>query len=127
VASVLVIDDDPGTREAIRLVLERFGHEVIEVADGIVDRERRIDADVVLLDLKMPDVDGFEVLGWFRRFVQVPVIVCTGEIEYGGRPLDEVARELGASYLSKPFNVDRLVAAVEDALRSRERAPALQP
>ena len=123
---VLVVDDDPSVRGVVRVGLDRF--DVVEADDGpgALAALRRAPADVVLLDLMMPRMNGFEVLSAIRaeHGESIAVLVLTGR----AAELDHIAAyRLGADgYLVKPFDVDALCDAVEEAsARSRaERAKA---
>lgn len=110
---VLVVDDDPSVRGVLRLGL--LGHDVVEAADGL-EALAALEAgpfDVVLLDLMMPHLDGYDVLSAIRRRhgESVAVVVLTGR----AAEHDHVAAfRLGADgYLTKPFDVDAILAQVE--------------
>lgn len=122
-AAILVVDDDPTVRRAIGLVLEdQFETVEADCAAGALRlvRERRFDA--ALLDVMLPDVDGLEVLRQLRRLdAAPPVVVVTGVTVL--RTAVE-AMKLGAvDYVSKPFAVDDLLAAVGRALGAARRTP----
>ena len=106
--SVLVVDDDEDIREATRDVMERHGFDVVAVGSG-ADALAYLNfavPDLVLLDLQMDDMNGFEVLGALRsdrRFAATEVIVVTGsDAQVGGR----------VRVLRKPFKIDSLFAAL---------------
>ncbi|MCU0293749.1 MAG: response regulator transcription factor [Thermoanaerobaculaceae bacterium] len=116
---ILVVDDEPDVVEAVRLVMtlqwreiEVLGAGSGEAALGLVEEER---PDIVLLDIGLPDMDGFEVLREVRAFSDVPVLVLTARDD----PLDKVkGLELGADdYITKPFNHLELLARVRAVLR----------
>lgn len=114
---VLVIDDEPQIRRALRAGLERNGFEVELAQDG----EEGLDAaaerppDVVILDLAMPGIDGFEVCRQLREWSQTPIIVLS--VREGERDKIE-ALTLGADdYLTKPFSLEELVARIKAILR----------
>ena len=103
---MLVVDDEPQIRRALRTALTGHGYEV-EVAEDGETALARLAArlpDVVVLDLIMPGTDGFEVLRQTRRWSNVPVIVLSAR----GQERDTVAAlDLGADdYLTKPFGME---------------------
>ena len=126
-ARVLVVDDVTEARQAARRALERAGFAVVEAQDG----ESALAAvasesfDLVLLDLVMPGMSGFEVLTGLRRQRDVPVIVLSGRSEESERVL---ALELGADdYVVKPFLVRELPARVRSVLRRSRRSVESSP
>ncbi|MDA1296638.1 MAG: response regulator [Chloroflexi bacterium] len=105
-ARILVVDDNADVRLALATILEDAGHEVLEAEDGEFVFDRVIDEnpDLVLLDVMMPRVSGFDALATLKadtRTSQVPVIMVTAK----GRPEDmAMARSLGAvEYITKPW------------------------
>ena len=122
---VLVVDDEPQIRRALRLVLRANGYEVTEVAAG----EAALDAlatavfDLMILDLVLPDVDGVEVCRRVRDWSELPVVVLSahGDEEIKVRALDEGADD----YVTKPFSAPELLARMRSALRraSAKSAP----
>lgn len=119
-ASVLVIDDEPKILDIIRLTLEREGFDVVEAEDGYqgLEKARQVIPDIVLLDVMMPDMDGFEVLRQIRSLSNVPVIILTVK----GTEADKVqGLELGADdYITKPFGHRELVSRIKAVLRRAE-------
>jgi two-component system, OmpR family, alkaline phosphatase synthesis response regulator PhoP len=115
--SVLVVDDERNIVELVRLYLEKEGFNVVSAADGeqaLVQYERS-DPDLVILDLMLPKLDGFEVCRELRRRGDVPILMLTARSE----DIDAiVGLELGADdYVTKPFNPRALVARVKAILR----------
>ncbi|NLN70771.1 MAG: response regulator transcription factor [Chloroflexi bacterium] len=114
---ILVVDDERRMVGFIRLNLEQDGFEVIEAYNGTEALERMRDSlpDLILLDVMMPDIDGFEVLRTIREVNQVPVIMLTAK----GEEDDKVkGLELGADdYITKPFSPRELVSRVRAVLR----------
>jgi two-component system KDP operon response regulator KdpE len=114
---VLVIDDEPQIRRALRTSLEAHGYEVATVGTGeegvIATAEAR--PDLVLLDLGLPDMDGTEVIARVRGFSEVPVIILSVREGQG----DKVAAlDAGADdYVTKPFAMEELLARARAALR----------
>src|SRR5438552_19078954 len=109
-ARVLVVDDEQDMRMALRLFLERSGHTVQEGPDGetALSTLHATGADVVLMDMRMPGMDGVQTLAKIReRFKDLPVIMVTG---YGSTENAKDVLELGANqYISKPFRNQELV------------------
>lgn len=120
--SVLIIEDDPRIRRIVQMTLQREGLEVTEAESGEAGLERlaQHSFDVVLLDLMLPGMDGFEVCREIRRSSNVPVIMVTAR----GDSHDVVAGlEAGADdYISKPFVAKELSARIR-ALARRTRSP----
>ncbi len=116
---VLVVEDDRSVRETATLLLERAGLRVTAVGDGrqALDEMAAHRFELVLLDLLLPYVDGFEVCRSIRRDSQIPIVMLTARADTA----DVVAGlELGADdYLTKPFKAAELVARVRGALRRR--------
>jgi CheY-like chemotaxis protein len=117
---ILVVDDEPKTRAAVRVMLEDVGAEVREAADGAAAllAYRHRPADVVLCDLFMPQTEGLETIVSLRReFPTVKVIAMSGGGFNGIVDLLPVACHLGASgILYKPFDQTTLLRAIEQAL-----------
>lgn len=126
---VLVVDDEPRMIHFIRLNLEHDGFEVIEARSGTEALEALRDRlpDMVLLDVMMPDMDGFESLELIREISTVPVIMLTAK----GEEEDRVrGLELGADdYIAKPFSPREMVSRVKAVLRRTELpgAPPHEP
>jgi two-component system OmpR family response regulator len=128
-ASVLVVDDDAHIREVARFALARAGHTVELATDGEVAYERlaRGGIDLVVLDVLMPELDGFALCRRMRATGRVPIVFLSSRGEEADRVL---GLDLGADdYLAKPFSPRELVARVAAVLRrSADRAiPAPQP
>jgi two-component system KDP operon response regulator KdpE len=122
--TVLVVEDDTALRRALGLSLRARGIEVLDVASGeqalVVAADAR--ADLVVLDLGLPDMDGLDVLKRLRSFSNVPVIVLTVRDRQSEkvRVLDAGADD----YVTKPFDPEELLARVRAALRRRPTAAA---
>lgn len=117
---VLVVDDEEGVRVALRDVLENAGYEVLEAGDGrrALDLITAAQPDAVLLDIRMPELDGMQVLEIVHRTgARTPIILITA---YGTTATTIQAMRLGAfDYITKPFDVDELVAVVKKAVETR--------
>src|SRR5947209_3942109 len=122
-ATILVADDDAVIRTNLALLLRSEGHDVREAADGGKAAEALQDPAVALalLDLKMPVMDGMEVLrAHADRLDETPIIVITA---YGGGSQAIEAMKLGAfDYITKPFDLDTVLFAVRRALTQRALA-----
>jgi two-component system KDP operon response regulator KdpE len=120
---ILVVDDEPRMIRFIRLNLEHDGFDVVEASDGLAALKQVRDAlpDLVLLDVAMPELDGFETLRLLREISAVPVIMLTARGEEDDRVR---GLELGADdYVTKPFSPRELVSRVRAVLRRTESAP----
>ena len=116
-ARVLVVDDDPTVREVVVSYLRAARHDVVEVADGesVAAVMRTAPADLVVLDLMLPGIDGLEVCRRLRATGDVPVIMLTA---LGSETDRVVGLEQGADdYVTKPFSPRELVLRVESVLR----------
>jgi DNA-binding response OmpR family regulator len=119
--SVLVVEDDPGIATQLVRGLERAGYTAESVAMG-AEALRRPPADVVLLDLGLPDIDGVDVCRQLREASDTAIIVVTARGEESDRvlALDEGADD----YLVKPFGLAELLARIRAVLRRGQRATA---
>jgi DNA-binding response OmpR family regulator len=116
-AQVLVVDDAEKIRAAVRRLLEDAGHQVLEAADGR-DCLRVLYAtkpDIVLLDVSMPDMDGWQALERIRELTQVPILMVTAR----DAPRERVRglRSGADDYILKPFEPEELLARIDLALR----------
>src|SRR5512147_79496 len=117
---ILVVDDEERMVRFIRMNLEHDGFQVSEAFNGkqAIQRLRDINPDLILLDVMMPDIDGFEVLETIREISQVPVIMLTAKGEEDDRVR---GLELGADdYITKPFSPREMVSRVRAVLRRTE-------
>ncbi len=113
----MVVDDDPTVADVVSRYLEREGFRVETATDGrdAVTRARAAPPDLMILDLMLPGVDGFEVFRTLRAFAPVPVIMLTARGDESERI---VGLELGADdYVAKPFSPRELTARVKSVLR----------
>jgi two-component system KDP operon response regulator KdpE len=114
---ILVVDDEPQIRRFLRLGLPPHGYVCVEAATGpealkLFDRER---PDVVILDLGLPDQDGFSVIQQIREKWLTPIVVLSARSDVEGKVR---ALELGADdYVTKPFDMSELLARLKAALR----------
>ena len=118
--SILLVDDDQDIRELLDIYLTRAGFQVRTVGDGAGFREALDGAasDLLILDVMLPDEDGFSLCRWVRqhpRFAQVPIIMLTASSDEADRV---IGLELGADdYLGKPFSPRELLARIKALLR----------
>jgi len=127
---ILVVDDEERILNFLRTKLKALGYEVLTASNGLeaVEQAQAQEPDLIVLDLIMPRMDGFEALKELRSFSSVPVIILSAK----GADVDKIkGLGLGADdYLQKPFNPDELVARIE-AMRRRlqlaERRGILEP
>ena len=122
---ILVVDDEPSIRKFVSASLRQEQYEVVQAIDG-VSALQAMEAslpDLVILDIMMPNLDGFEVCRRIREWSQVPIIMLSTKDD----ETDKVkALHLGADdYLSKPFGIDELVARVEAVFRRTRTAESM--
>ncbi|MBA2450729.1 MAG: response regulator transcription factor [Chloroflexi bacterium] len=120
---ILLVDDEPRILDSVRMNLEIEGFEVYEADNGLeaIEKLGRFLVDLVVLDVMMPGLDGFETLRELRKFSTVPVIMLTVKADER-----DVTRglELGADdYVAKPFSQAILVARIKAVLRRAELPP----
>jgi two-component system KDP operon response regulator KdpE len=125
VTRILVVDDEPQIQRALRTTLTAHGHDVTTVGTGeagVTGAER---ADLLLLDLGLPDIDGSEVIERIRAFSSLPIIVLSVR---GGQGEKVRALDAGADdYLTKPFSMAELLARTRAALRRAQEPATVQP
>jgi two-component system alkaline phosphatase synthesis response regulator PhoP len=119
---ILLVDDEPNIIELGKLYLEREGFRTTAVSDGLQALEiaAKINPALVVLDIMLPSLDGYEVCKRLRATSDVPIIMLTARDE----DIDKIiGLELGADdYMTKPFNPRELVARVKAILRRSERS-----
>jgi len=123
---ILVVDDEPRMIRFIRMNLELEGYTVFEAGDGVkaLQQVRDVLPDLIILDIMMPELDGFETLRALREFSSVPVIMLTARGEEDDRVR---GLELGADdYVTKPFSPRELVSRAKAVLRRTEAAPTTE-
>ena len=115
--NILIVDDEPNIIELARLYLEREGYLVEGTTSGqeALEKQNTTSPDLIILDLMLPDIDGFEVCRQIRARSSVPILMLTARKE----DVDKIiGLELGADdYLTKPFNPRELLARVKAVLR----------
>ena len=121
---VLVVDDDPEIVRLVRAYLEQAGFGVLAAHDGkkAMQMARNEKPDLVVLDLMLPEMDGWDVCRALRKESDVPVIMLTARVEETDKL---VGLELGADdYVTKPFSPRELVARVRSVLRRAQGVPS---
>jgi DNA-binding response OmpR family regulator len=117
VTLILLVDDEPLITDSLSYSLKREGFEVETVADGLsaIETAEKIKPDLIVLDLMLPDISGFEVCRRLRTTTTTPVIMLTAR----GEEIDRVlGLEVGADdYLAKPFSFRELLARIQATLR----------
>jgi two-component system response regulator RegX3 len=122
-AKVLVVEDEQSLREALVFFLEKEGHQVLEAVDG-EEAIRVFDnsgADIILLDLMLPKIDGNQVCKQIRQSSNVPIIMLTAK----DSEIDKiVGLEIGADdYVTKPYSTRELLARINAVLRRQVEPP----
>ena len=121
---ILIVEDDSSLRDLFGEALEGDGYKIYTASDGLqgVEKFEDVNPDLIILDLLMPRMDGWEALERVRKVSDCPVIIVTGQ-----GTTDEIIRgllEAGADdYMVKPFGIKELSARVNVVLRRSVRAP----
>jgi len=118
-STILLVDDEKNLRRLLKDKLEEEGHTVIQAATGeeALDRFKRVQCDLVLLDMVLPDVNGIQILQQMKReAAEVPVVIMTAFSEV--RSAVEAMRAQAADYLCKPFDLDELKLVVQRQLET---------
>ena len=121
--TILVVDDQPAIRSLLTDFLREHNYGVVEAANGTEALEiaSKTPPDAVLLDIMMPEMDGFEFTRQFRQKSDAPIILLTAKSDESDKV---VGLELGADdYLTKPFGMRELLARLRAVLRRSQRAP----
>ncbi len=113
----MIVDDEPDTVEMVKLILTNAGIDVISAPNGKVALEKclRLSPDIILLDIMMPEMDGFETFERLRKFTETPVIFFTAKSQK-----EDLVKglQIGADdYITKPYHPAELVARVNNTFR----------
>lgn len=126
---ILIVDDDENICELLRLYLEKDGFETVVANDGeqAVDYAAKYTPDLILLDIMLPKLDGWQVCREIRKSSDVPIIMLTAK----GETFDKIlGLELGADdYISKPFDTKEVIARIKAVLRrssDKDKASQIQ-
>lgn len=117
---ILVVDDEPGIGKVLRINLNLLGYDVIATTSGAeaIELVRAQEPAVMLLDIGMPDVTGFDVLVRVRAFSKVPIIIFTRRPD-----ITEFAKKHGANdSIAKPFDLDQLAGKIRFLLNTNRSA-----
>ena len=122
---ILIVDDEPDVRNVVRRTLQKAGYEVLEAEDGkqaveeIRQGENPLMLDVIITDIRMPNMNGLEAIDFFReQFPRVSLIVLTGypDVNMGTTLINGGV----VDYLVKPVDKEKLLASVSKAMEQRE-------
>ncbi|TAK25522.1 MAG: response regulator transcription factor [Chloroflexota bacterium] len=122
---ILIVDDEPNLVDAVRIWLEMEGFLVVSAITGreALEKVRDLLPDLIILDVMMPGMDGFETLRELRKISSVPVIMLTARAEEDDRVR---GLKLGADdYVAKPFSQRELASRVQAVLRRAEAPPLI--
>jgi two-component system OmpR family response regulator len=125
--AILIVDDDPRLRDLVRLALERAGHATLTAADGrsALIHAAREAPEMIVLDVGLPDMDGFEICRRLRATSDVPILFLTARDDEIDRIL---GLEMGADdYVTKPFSPRELAARVKAILKRSGPGAAARP
>lgn len=123
---ILVVDDEANIRELLKLHLEAEGYAVYSAADGqdAISKASSVSPDLILLDIMLPKMDGWQVCREIRKNSEVPIIMLTAKSETFDKVL---GLELGADdYVTKPFDKKELIARIKTVLRRTTPATEAQ-
>ncbi|HIC94939.1 MAG TPA: response regulator transcription factor [Anaerolineae bacterium] len=124
---ILIIDDDPNLVKVLQLILEKEGYEVVCATDGAegLQQAYKTQPDLVISDITMPKMDGWEVCRRLRETSDVPIIMLTAKV---GETNAVKSLELGADdYITKPFSIGELMAKVKAHLRRANSSSSREP
>ena len=121
---ILVVEDDPNLLETLKYNLRKEGYDVVTASDGeqAIAVARREKPDLIILDIMLPKMNGFEVCRILRKEMTVPILMLTAKADETDKI---VGLEIGADdYMTKPFSMRELLARVRAMLRRTKMAEA---
>src|SRR5437667_4191002 len=126
VHTILIVDDEPRILDSVRMHLELEGYQVFEATTGqeALDEVRRRLPDLMVMDVMMPEMDGFEALRELCKFSQVPVVLLT--VKADERDVIHGLELWADDYIAKPFSPGVLLSRINAVLR-RAQAPSPAP
>ena len=116
---ILIVDDEPDLLDMVQINLEMEGYECLVAYDGFraLDRARKEQPDLIILDVMLPGLNGYKVcrlLKFDEKYKRIPIIMLTAEAQQADRLMGEAT---GANYyMTKPFDADKLLAKVKELL-----------
>jgi two-component system cell cycle response regulator DivK len=124
-AKILYIEDDFRNRLLVRRILEAYGYAVVEAENGALGMQlaQEIDPDLILMDINLPEMDGYEATARLKKMEQladVPIIAMTANVMKGDREKTLAAGCDG--YIQKPIDVDQLPTQIEGFLSARGKS-----
>jgi len=118
--TIMIVDDETITRRMLVSFVSRMGCEYIEAADGLeaVELLKTSPVDLIVLDLNMPKVSGYSILGAFEKIgINVPVIICSGTLHLSS-DIEFIHGKKNYEFLSKPVTFDRFMSVVRSVFES---------
>lgn len=117
---ILIVEDDKTLLDVLKYNVQKEGYDVVTAADGLaaIDQARKEKPDLIILDVMLPQLDGFEVCRILRREISTPILMLTAKAE----EIDKIiGLELGADdYMTKPFSMRELLSRVKAIFRRME-------
>ena len=119
--TILIVEDDPDIRDGVRILLAGEGYHILEAENGLRALELfDPEVDLVILDIMMPQLNGFELTRALRKFSDIPILILSAKSQDNDKIL---GLNLGADdYITKPFNPVEIVARVKAQLRRSSRS-----
>lgn len=120
--TILYVEDNPDNRNLIRRVLTAEGFSMVEAANAVqaLDRLKEVKTDLILMDINMPDIDGYTLTAKIKSmpdYMNIPIIAVTANVMRGDR---EKSLEAGCDgYIQKPIDIDMLAQQIERFIRRR--------